>query len=193
MPPTLSDLETEEIINEVDKIIHENYAELLRKTEQLTFFDRAIEKSEAIGEMSNNHIFRLLNTAFITAIDARVPEGALVLYEVGSNFATNLKEVFVASEFDGLLEELAHFWKEHALGQIDEVRTSEEGANLHFNVYDCFECSHMPNIGQTVCKFDEGFLTRIVSEKLQDTFAVKELKCYATGNDCCEFEVRKVA
>ena len=49
----------------------------------------------------------------------------------------------------------------------------------------------MPNIGEPVCKFDEGFLTKLLQNILDKNYVSEEIECYASGYDHCRFEIRK--
>ena len=65
-------------------------------------------------------------------------------------------------------------------GRIEELEY--KSGKILFNVYNCFECSHLPDMGRTVCKLDEGFLSKICSERLKSQYLATELECFATGS-----------
>lgn len=84
-----------------------------------------------------------------------------------------------------LLENIARFWKEKELGRI-EVKNLDP---LNINVYDCFECKDLPEIGEPACSFDSGVLDAIFSLHYDRDVTTVETKCYAMGNDCCSFVI----
>ena len=131
----------------------------------------------------------IINT-FTVVIDARVPENEIIHYDVGTKLGKKLEPLFKSTEYNDIFYELASFWKKNGFGHIDELEITQKATT--FNVYDCFECSHMPNIGRTVCKLDEGFLTTVLETKFNNKFEVKEIECYASGFDHCRFEIKRI-
>jgi predicted hydrocarbon binding protein len=186
-----SDKTSEAIVkayHQIKQLLQDLYVKLLQHMQRFTFVDRVFDQKPLSADPTPNDVTRSMASAFISAIDARIPEGAQLLFEVGGSIANKLQLVFQASDVDHLIEELNHFWRKNGFGEIDEVKV--EAGKIDFKVYDCFECTHMPNIGQTVCRFDEGFLTKIAEIRLSGRFLVKELECYATGFDHCRFEIQ---
>jgi len=176
-----------------EKILKDAYNSLKIKFSQINFIKRIptteIEKIEHYSEIPIDKIDKTIIKTFITSIDSRIPQGAALLYDIGVIIGDTLHPLFIGTELNKLLNQLADFWQRNLLGEIDEVQFESDN-KLFFNVYECFECSHMPNIGQPVCKFDEGILTEIMSKKLNQPVSVKEKECFATGADHCRFEVR---
>ena len=112
----------------------------------------------------------------------------MLLHYIGANLANKFQILFDGTTLDVLLEQLTGFWRKQSFGQIEDVKYGNK--SVTFKVYDCFECSHLPNIGVPVCKFDEGFLTNFFLIKLGQMVSVKELECYATGSEYCSFEIK---
>jgi predicted hydrocarbon binding protein len=169
--------------------LRELYKRGLSQLEKLQFVDALFARSEPRGEVAPAEVIQSLVSAFITVIDSRSPDGARLLHEVGTILGTKFAGYFSSEELEGLLGEVATFWKKLGLGQIELQRIDETG--VHFHVYSCFECSHLPDIGATVCKYDEGFLTSLLQKKLHERFVAQELDCYANGADHCYFLVRR--
>lgn len=170
------------------KILEKTYKILTTKHEELVIVDRLFQQEGLTDNESAAKIIQTLARTFITVIDARVPEGAVLLFDVGSVLADKYEGFFRSTELDVLLDEISRFWKKYAFGEIDDLIVDTN--NLEFCVYDCFECSHFPDVNQTVCKFDEGFLTGLLTRKIQDKqISIEEIECYATGYDHCKFKV----
>jgi predicted hydrocarbon binding protein len=173
------------------KLLNKTYQTLKNKFSQINFIKRiptgGIQNNQ-FSEIPIDKIDKTILKTFITSIDSRIPEGAALLYDIGVIIGDRIHPLFVDTKLDKLLNQLGDFWERNLLGEIDEVEfISNE--QLYFNVYECFECSHMPDIGQPVCKFDEGVLTEILIKKVNQPVKVKEIECYATGADHCRFEV----
>ena len=152
--------------------------------------DRIFEKKQIKSQEDTKKILGSMINTFTVVIDARVPENEIIHYDVGTKLGNKLEFIFKSTEYNEIFYELGSFWDKNGFGQIDELEISPE--LVTFNVYDCFECSHLPNIGRTVCKLDEGFLTSILQNKLKNRFDVKEIECYASGFDHCRFKIRRI-
>ena len=64
---------------------------------------------------------------------------------------------------------------------------------IKFDVFDCFECSGLPNLNNDpVCNMDEGFLQGLFTKKLNVEYKVVEVDCIACGNDSCKFEITRL-
>ncbi len=93
----------------------------------------------------------------------------------------------IAERIDGDVSEgLADFWEKLKLGNV--VESSRE----RFVVENCYNCYGLPAIGRPYCKIDEGIIEGVLRRKTGGRFAAKEVKCWGTGDEVCEFEIRKV-
>ena len=167
--------------------LHDLYQKLIQRAERSKFTEN-IFSAATMEKIETQDIF--LNTmlrTFISSIDARTPEGAILLYDIGKELASRFFGLFKATNIEDLVKELKGFWKKMKLGEMEEFRV--ENNILSFKMYECFECKHMPNIGKPVCKFDEGFLKHTFELKLRKPFLVKETECVATGKQYCKFMI----
>ncbi len=172
---------------QIRQLMNDGFHQLEHKLEQFQIADRAFTQNAVREDTTAAKVAQIFNKVFITTIDARMPQGAAILFEAGTIVGNNIVPIFVGDNVEALLAEIAAFWRKYALGQIDEVQVMPR--QLVFNVYECFECSHYPNIGKPVCKFDEGVLTSLLGKKLQQDVKVTETECYATGKGRCSFTI----
>jgi predicted hydrocarbon binding protein len=54
--------------------------------------------------------------------------------------------------------------------------------------YQDLDCSGLPVTNETVCSYDEGFISGILSEYMGKPYSVKEVDCWANGNRVCRFK-----
>ena len=102
--------------------------------------------------------------------------------KVGEAFYPKLK----APTLDELTNNLAYFWEEKHLGRL-EIKSLEPPI---IQAYDCFECEDLPQIGRPVCAFDSGVLEAFFTRFYREHVDVEEVKCYAQGDDYCQFMVK---
>ena len=174
--------------DKIKTILNNSYMDLQRKIEQSQIIDRIFEQKPLQDDSTPSYITQTIVRTFISTIDARTPDGAVILYDIGTTLANKFDVMFKGNDIDYILNELSKFWRKNSFGEIDNIIVEKDG--IHFSVYDCFECSHLPDIGRTVCRFDEGFVTTLLKSKLKQDFQVKEIECYASGFDHCRFQVK---
>ncbi len=87
---------------------------------------------------------------------------------------------------DNVIDDLADFWEKLKLGNV--IESSSE----RFTVEDCYNCSGLPAIGKPYCRLDEGIIEGVMRKKTGKRYSVKEVKCWGTGDEICEFEVREL-
>jgi hypothetical protein len=102
--------------------------------------------------------------------------------KVGETFYKKLQSPNI-TEF---IDNIALFWKNNQLGRI-EVKSTDP---IIIQAYDCFECEDLPQIGSPACTFDSGILEAVFSRYFQEKVEVEEVKCYAQGDDYCQFMVK---
>ncbi len=104
-------------------------------------------------------------------------------YDIGSNIIS--KEI-KACELKEILRELAGIWKKLSLGTVELI-----GKN-RIRVKDCYQCGHMPDVGKTLCPSDAGIIAGVLDRTTGKKHSVKETKCWGTGYDFCEFEIKEI-
>ncbi|BDZ70049.1 V4R domain-containing protein [Methanobacterium petrolearium] len=103
-------------------------------------------------------------------------------YKVGETFYEKLQ----TPDINKFIRNVAKFWEDNQLGRI-EVKSTDP---IIIQAYDCFECEDLPQIGKPACAFDSGILEAFFSLCFQEQVEVEEVKCYAQGDDYCQFMVK---
>ena len=171
-------------------IFQEGYEILKKKVQQLEILDQLFHSKPITKNTKSQQFFESLVNTFITSIDARLPDGGVLLFNTGNRMARKIQNIFVAIESEGLLQELRQFFRRYDLGQIEDVIIDEHG--FSFCINRCFECSHViSSLGQNMCKFTEGFLSGIIQAKIGENYAVWEHECFANGAKACKFILQK--
>ncbi len=81
------------------------------------------------------------------------------------------------------LEDLAELWEQLGLGETSCSKNK-------LTVEECYFCSGLPKVGYTYCKFDEGLIAGFLTRSMGGKFEVKEVRCWGTGDELCEFVVK---
>jgi len=135
------------------------------------------------GGDTNIAFLRLLKSTILsTGIDMDKP-----FYDAGYNIGANVisKQIKVFSLKEAL-KELANIWDELKLGTIELL-----GEHL-IKVKDCYQCGNMPDMGKPLCPSDAGIIAGVLDTVCGKRYSVKETKCWGTGYDFCEFEIKEL-
>ncbi|MBE2900520.1 hypothetical protein DNK57_06900 [Methanothermobacter thermautotrophicus] len=104
----------------------------------------------------------------------------------------NLGRTIIAEGMANDINSLADFMLEQKLGILDAVSEWEEDGYLRMDVrvYECIECSGLPNIGRPICFFEAGIIAGALSEILDCDADAYERRCWTNGYSCCQFDVK---
>jgi uncharacterized protein len=144
-------------------------------------------QSYITGEEDPSRFFRLiLRTIRLTFLGEGITIDPL-LHLAGMHVGEAAYPTVAARDVAVLLRNLGVFWERNRLGRIEV-----EGFDpLAIKIYDCFECSDLPNLGRPACAFDAGVLTAVFSAHYRKEQVVTETNCYAMEDDCCRFVVER--
>ena len=135
------------------------------------------------GGEGNIAFLRLLKLTILNiGIDMDKP-----FYDAGYNIGANIisKQIKESTQKD-VLTELAQIWEDLKLGNMELV-----GENLA-RVRNCYQCGNMPDIGKPLCPSDAGIIAGVLDIVCRKRYSVKEIKCWGTGYDYCEFEIKEL-
>ncbi len=92
----------------------------------------------------------------------------------------------VADSIDvGSIADIAAYARELGLGGMREVHGGAD--ELVLDVTDCLACRGLPNIGEKVCHFEAGLISRLIEKALVRRAHTREERCWANGDDRCRF------
>lgn len=126
---------------------------------------------------------RLLKSSVLnTGIELDKP-----LYDAGYDIGSNvISKKIKGSRFDDVLKELAGIWEKLNLGTVELADANK------IRVKDCYQCGHMPDVGKPLCPSDAGIIAGVLDKTTGKKHSVKEIKCWGTGYDFCEFEIKEL-
>lgn len=126
------------------------------------------ELKERFGKAEQIHIFRSAG------------------YRAGEYFAKNYLDLSLElSEFTAQLQEQIEKFK---IGILRIEKMEEDTGRFLLTVSEDADCSGLPILGETVCNYDEGFLSGILSTYTGKSYSATEINCWATGDRVCRFE-----
>lgn len=92
---------------------------------------------------------------------------------------------------DAFVAQLKQKLEELKIGLLRIEKFDMEHNDIVVTVAEDLDCSGLPMRGETVCRYDEGFLGGILTEYSGKRFEAREVDCWASGERVCRFVVRR--
>ena len=106
-------------------------------------------------------------------------------YRAGVYFAENMLDISLSlNEF---IAGLQRRMEELKIGVLRVEKLDKETAKIVLTVSEDADCSGLPLLGETVCNYDEGFISGILSAYMGKEYSAVEIDCWATGDRVCRF------
>jgi predicted hydrocarbon binding protein len=117
-------------------------------------------------------------------------ENAAELYRAaghlaGQEFARHLLDL--SGDFDYFITNLQKSLQEMKIGILRIEKANIENLSLTLTVSEDLDCSGLPVTDETVCDYDEGFISGILEVYTGKRFVVREIDCWASGDRTCRF------
>lgn len=151
---------------------------------------------ENLGDVISVTMYRMMQFTLrdATVMHVGVETANKIFYDAGFVSGQNFyKEIMCESkeEFSKFMSELQRMLKEKGVGILRMEEANMDDLTFVLTVSEDLDCSGLPPVGETVCKFDEGFLAGILESYTGKKFNVKEVDCWGTGARVCRFTANK--
>lgn len=155
------------------------------------------EKSRSnLGEMLPVLVYRMLEYSLKDELVSRLGKDAQIdiFRKAGQRseeyFARNM--LHLDQPLNQFISELQAKLQELKIGVLRIESVDEETGRIILTVSEDADCSGLPVLGETVCNYDEGFLSGILSVYTGKPYSAIEIDCWATGDRVCRFRAEIV-
>jgi hypothetical protein len=144
-----------------------------------------------LGQHTRLEVYRLMQYCFrdILERDFGMEEADRVFYEAGylagSEFYTHA--LGQLDGFDTFVRELQNALKEMGIGILRVEKADLEQGVFVLTVSEDLDCSGLPELDYEICVYDEGFIAGVMESFTGESFKVKEIDCWCTGDRTCRF------
>lgn len=97
------------------------------------------------------------------------------------------------TDFGAFIKELQERLSALKIGILRVEKADMEKMEFTLTVSEDLDCSGLPVCDETICTYDEGFISGLLQEFTGKKFAVKEVDCWCSGDRVCRFEVKPIA
>lgn len=96
----------------------------------------------------------------------------------------------IEQDINSFINSLYNAFIELKVGVIRIEDVDVNNLNMVLTISEDLDCSGLPVTDETVCDYDEGFLSGVLSVYLKKEFSVKEVDCWSTGDRTCRFKIK---
>ncbi|MDR2648789.1 MAG: 4-vinyl reductase [Clostridiales bacterium] len=107
-------------------------------------------------------------------------------YIAGEQFAKNMLNL--ETDFDTFIAGLQKTLQEYRVGILRMENFDPKTETIVLTVGQDLDCSGLPITNETVCTYDEGFISGILESYTGKKYKVQEIDCWANGDRLCRFK-----
>jgi predicted hydrocarbon binding protein len=94
------------------------------------------------------------------------------------------------NDFNGFIQQTQDLLSQLKIGILRVEKADLEQLKFTLTVAEDLDCSGLPVCEETICTYDEGFISGLLSEYTGRVFDVKEVDCWCSGDRVCRFDVK---
>lgn len=147
---------------------------------------------ENLGSEMDVTVYRLMQFTLRDVLiqSVGVQQADVIFYEAGKQAGRHFYRNVITEKanFSDFAANLQKALKDLKIGIMRIERANLEKLEFTIVVAEDLDCSGLPMMNEVVCKYDEGFISGILSEHTGVSFKVREVDCWCTGDRVCRFE-----
>ena len=150
-----------------------------------------------LGNKTRLEVYRLMQFCFRDVLEERYGTEAAdeLFYEAGKlagrEFAAHLLSPH--DDLGDFVAELQAVLSEMGVGILRVEKADAEKGEFVVTVSEDLDCSGLPELGDAICVYDEGFIAALLESHTGQPFVVKEVDCWCTGDRTCRFTAEVAA
>lgn len=110
-------------------------------------------------------------------------------YNAGLRFTKEMFDLTV--DFHTFVANIQKALKDLKIGILRLEEVDLENMTMIVAIGEDLDCSGLPVTGETVCNYDEGFLSGVLKAYTNEDFKVAEVDCWANGGRVCRFQINR--
>ena len=145
-----------------------------------------------LGNTMDVNVYRLmqftLRDVLIKEFDVETTDK--IFYEAGRHAGKEFCKELITQrdDFNEFVVELQELLKKLKIGILRIEKSDFEKMNFILTIAEDLDCSGLPVSDETICKYDEGFISGLFSEYTGKRFNAAEVDCWCSGDRVCRYE-----
>lgn len=145
----------------------------------------------SLGPCLRVEVYRLLQFTLRDTIErhyGRLASDAL-FYEAGYLSGRHYYDHLIGpvSDFDDFIKRAGQSLRDLGIGILQVEESDPAGERFVITVSEDLDCSGLPNLDDTLCSYDEGFIAALLESFNNKSYVVREVDCWANGARTCRF------
>ena len=155
------------------------------------------EARGSLGEEMPVIVYRLMQYTLLDVLTKNLgrEKANHFIYEAGhlagTEFAKNVLKLDV--DLNTFVANLHNTLIDLKIGILRIESVSENAEEIVLTVSEDLDCSGLPITGESVCDYDEGFISGILGVYTGKPYSVREIDCWASGARVCRFRCKVAA
>ena len=149
-----------------------------------------------LGPTTQVAVYRLMQFCFRDVIEREYGSEATdrIFYDAGylagEEFYKNA--LGEKSNLNDFIKSLQSVFREMGIGILRTEEADPGIGRFVLTVSEDLDCSGLPETGNVVCTYDEGFIAALLRNFTGKEFKVKEMDCWCTGDRTCRFVAERM-
>ncbi|MFH1153090.1 MAG: V4R domain-containing protein [Pseudomonadota bacterium] len=144
-----------------------------------------------LGPTTRIEVYRLMQFAFRDILEENfgTDKTDQLFYNAGKLAGSQFyKHLFDnVSDFNAFVKRLQDVLRDMGIGILRIEKADIEKGSFLLTVSEDLDCSGLPELDYEICKYDEGFISGLLESYTGNSFKVKEVDCWCTGDRTCRF------
>jgi predicted hydrocarbon binding protein len=147
-----------------------------------------------LGFSTDVSVYRLMQYTLRDTLIKEFDTGTAdrIFYEAGEIAGGTIYDNLVTEKdsFNAFMEDLQELLKKMKIGILRVEKADLEKMTFTLTLAEDLDCSGLPVSDETICAYDEGFFSGILSAHTGGKYIVKEIDCWCSGDRVCRFDVK---
>lgn len=148
-----------------------------------------------LGNTTRVEVYRLMQFTFRDVLERKYGTEVAdeIFYEAGHIAGKAFYDQFLsgATDLSGFVKATQDAMREYGIGIFRVEEADDDAEKMILTVGEDLDCSGLPELDYEVCTYDEGFIAGAVESFTGNTYDVKEIDCWCTGDRTCRFSVKR--
>jgi len=147
-----------------------------------------------IGAFTRVEVYRLMQFTFRDIVESKYGTDAAdeIFYDAGKLAGKEFYLQYLGNvkDFDDFINQVQKLLIDFGIGVLRVENINMEQKEITLTVSEDLDCSGLPENGYEICIYDEGFISALLESFTGQSFKVKEIDCWCTGDRTCRFFAR---
>ncbi|MBI4928301.1 MAG: 4-vinyl reductase [Anaerolineae bacterium] len=144
-----------------------------------------------LGEFTRLEVYRLMQYSLREEMERLLgrEQTSRIFYQAGYKAGLAFHKEFLSQIdlLDNFIQRLQNALREMKIGVMHVEEADLKAGRIVLTISEDLDCSGLPESGEALCTFDEGFIAGVLESYAGRPFRVREVDCWCLGKRTCRF------